>query len=370
MGGAVPSLADGRRFVAAVQEELREAAGAPAGLSVRVASGVGKGLRVLADKAEMHAASGTEQTGVGGLCSAAQQRSAVLFTHLQAAHLAAVSSSGGLSDAACASVQPGMDRMREVALELVLPWFSSLVSEAEKRILKVHADTTLGTDGAASPTAFCKELINLLAHFHAEFLRRLPNTAPSDAGGGGAAQAGAQGTSGPALAPVAGQLARALCRRAAARIVALSLRHVAMCRPLSMAGRHALAADCAALEAAVEKHLCAVTELGPTYRALRAFRGALRADDVDELLPGCSVADELPAEVRLHHLLCARWSGEPVKLPMDRVGLSPAQYSLWLDRHSEGETLAALGSALEAYESKVRSESDRCAAYRAARLWV
>ena len=52
------------------------------------------------------------------------------------------------------------------------------------------------------------------------------------------------------------------------------------------------------------------------------------------------------------------------------TGLSPAQYSLWLDRHSEGETLAALGSALEAYESRVRSDTDRCAAYRAARLWV
>ena len=374
MGGAVPSLADGRRFVAAVQEELREAASAPAGLSARVASGVAKSLRVLADKAEMHAASGEEQAKVGGLCSAAQQRSAVLFTHLQAAHLAAVSSSGGLSEAARAAVQPGMDRMREVALELVLPWFTGLVAEAEKRIVKVHGDASLTNDGCSSPTVYCKELTNLLAHFHAEFLRRLPNTAPGESGGAASAAntSGTSSSAGGSLAPVAGQLARALCRRAAARIVALCLRHMALRRPIGMAGRHALAADCAALESAVEKHLCAVTELGVTYRALRAFRGALRADSVDDLNPGCAVADDLPSELLLHHILCARWptKGEGVKLPMDRVGLSVSQYSLWLDKHGPNETVDALGASIETYENRVKSDGDRCSAWRVAKLWI
>jgi hypothetical protein len=95
----------------------------------------------------------------------------------------------------------------------------------------------------------------------------------------------------------------------------------------------------AELELAVAQHVCPVEALGPPYRSLRAFRPLLFVET--EAVPSSALLAELPPSAVLHHL----YSRAPPALasPHTRAGLSAAQYSGWMDQHSELETWKGYG---------------------------
>eukprot|EP00803_Ostreobium_quekettii_P000257 evm.model.scf_3361.1 EVM.evm.TU.scf_3361.1 scf_3361:10289-10660(+) len=106
------------------------------------------------------------------------------------------------------------------------------------------------------------------------------------------------------------------------------------------------------LQVAVGQHLYPVERLGPPYKALRAFRALLFLDT--EAVPGSPVVKDLPKSVALHHL----YSRAPLGLvsPHVRSGLTPAQYSHWLDQHSMEDAVKGLQASLEACRTSAKGQ--------------
>lgn len=88
--------------------------------------------------------------------------------------------------------------------------------------------------------------------------------------------------------------------RLASRILRFFVRHVALVRPLSEAGKLRLARDMGELEFAVGQHLMPVQALGEAYRALRALRPLLFAET--EAVPSSSFlqVSEVAFQVNTH----------------------------------------------------------------------
>lgn len=141
----------------------------------------------------------------------------------------------------------------------------------------------------------------------------------------------------------------------AARIFVFFVRHAALCRPLSQpAGRLKLARDCADIERIVSQAICggeAAALLGAPYRALRAFRPLLFVEPTTAIESSPLLA-ELPLAVVLHHLYAR--APDALVSPHVQSGLSPAQYSRWLDQHSERDLWGRVQASLDSYYNKVK----------------
>ena len=140
----------------------------------------------------------------------------------------------------------------------------------------------------------------------------------------------------------------------AARTFVFFVRHAALCRPLSQpSGRLKLARDCADIERIVSQTICggeAAALLGAPYRALRAFRPLLFVEP-PAAIESSPLLAELPVAVVLHHLYAR--APEALLSPHVQSGLSPAQYSRWLDQHSERDLWERVQSSLDSYFNKV-----------------
>ena len=169
----------------------------------------------------------------------------------------------------------------------------------------------------------------------------------------------------PSLAgPASG--ARALEQRLACRVLVFFVRHAALVRPLSVPGKLQLAKDAAELEAAVEQHLLPAEALGAPLRALRGFRRLLFVETPD--VPGAAALRDVPPAVAAHHL----FSRGPPALESPHVGakLTPAQYSLWLDEHSDEEAARFIRKAVDAGAPKVAGKPGADALVTAIRALV
>ena len=102
--------------------------------------------------------------------------------------------------------------------------------------------------------------------------------------------------------------------------------------------------DLAELEAALGQQLVPLEGLGAPARALRALRRLLFVST--PALAASPLLPELPPSAAAH-LVIGR--GPPaLEAPHTRAGLTPAQYSLWLDEHTPAEAAAFVRKAVEA----------------------
>jgi len=282
-------------------------------------------------------------------CCVSQARNLALVASLQAvaAGLAPVAAAAaGSSPAAANALHAAIKAMGSVASAALTPLFKAVGARLDGCLLKMHAEGFGDTakNNTTDASKYMEETVAVLSYFAQEFLQPL--------GGGGAAAAGGQQTTGGgdggsgALTVTAAAL-----RPMAARLLTLFVRHAAMVRPLSESGKLRLAKDTAELEAAVAQHLCPVESLGASYRALRAFRPLLFVET--EAVPSSALLADLPPSAVLHHL----YSRAPPQLasPHARAGLSAAQYSAWMDQHSERETWKGVKGTLDAYAASLKA---------------
>uniref|UniRef100_A0A1D2AB00 Uncharacterized protein n=2 Tax=Auxenochlorella protothecoides TaxID=3075 RepID=A0A1D2AB00_AUXPR len=206
-----------------------------------------------------------------------------------------------------------------------------------------------------------RRLLQRVAHARQEYLSRFPASTllPPAASAAGNLQGSAPTPTVP----------RALAQRLAARLLSVYVRHASLLRPVSHAGALQLAKDAGELEAAAAQQLAPLDALQAPVGRLRAFRRALFMDAA-ALGAGAAAAaagggkgvaggkaagpqaGELPPSVVLH-LLFSR-APAAVASPHARQGLTPAQYSLWLDDHSEAEALAFIAAAVMAGEAALK----------------
>lgn len=145
-----------------------------------------------------------------------------------------------------------------------------------------------------------------------------------------------------------------LVREMASEILVYFIRHASLVRPLSEAGKLRMARDMAELELAVQ-NLFPVEQLGPPYRALRAFRPIIFLETSQ--LVQSPLLQDLPPIVILHHLYSR--GPDELETPMQRNKTTVTQYSLWLDSQREDQVWKGIKATLDDYEMKVRARGDK-----------
>lgn len=330
---ALPTSAELQKCIARMHEQLK-AGGDAEGVAVQTAACVGKAVRLLAEKAEYMAATGPELRQVTGSCTSGQARNMQLCCHLQEVHRSLAGILPRLPPAAASVLAGPLNAIKAVAIETVMPLFRAAVERAEELLLRLHScDFSAATEAAVThASAPVTELAQHLLHCRMEYFSRFVPT-PS-----------------PSLPSFAG----ALLARMAARIFVFTVRHAALLRPLSQPGKLQLAKDLAEVEVAVGQHIWPLQGIGPPHGMLRSLRPFLFLET--SAIAGSPLAQQLPATTVLHHL----YSRAPVQLqpPHERSGLTPAQYSLWLDQHSMPEALEQIRGALDACAPAARGQPE------------
>lgn len=343
--GAVPGGDAALRIVSRIGEEV-EAVRADTHLTLLVLQGVNTALQLLAERAEYQVGMGTDARQVAGPATGVQQRNVALCLLLQEVHQRLSAVLPQLPPGAPEKLAPGLAAVHGVASEAVTPLFKAMVERVEQCLLGMHDEDFGGESGDDSaPSRYLEETAGALAHFRVEFLSRLLPSLPQPSASAAAAAAAAAGSRGGDL------IATALTREMAARVLAFFVRHAALLRPLSEAGKLRLARDMAELEFAVGQSLFPVEHLGAPYRQLRAFRSLLFLDTA--ALPSSPLLQDIQPSAVLHHL----YSRAPPELqsPPASNGLTPQRYSMWLDLHSEEEAWRGVRATLDAYARTVQA---------------
>ncbi|KAJ6736052.1 CONSERVED OLIGOMERIC GOLGI COMPLEX COMPONENT 5 [Salix viminalis] len=338
--GSVPSKEQISKIISRIQEEV-EAVQLDGRLTLLVFREIGKVLLLLSERVEYQISAGHEARQITGPATAAQVRNFALCHHLQEIHTRISSMIAGLPTIAADVLSPALGAIYGVARDSVTPLFKAMIDRLESCILQIH-DQNFGAHGMdaamdnnASP--YMEELQKCILHFRTEFLSRL---LPSSAS---ATTAGTE--------TICTQLVRSM----ASRVLIFFIRHASLVRPLSESGKLRMARDMAELELTVGQYLFPVQQLGPPYRALRAFRPLIFLE-ISQL--GASpLLQDLPPSVILHHLYTR--GPDELESPLQRNRLAPLQYSLWLDSQGEDQIWKGIKATLDDYAAKVRSRGDK-----------
>ena len=112
--------------------------------------------------------------------------------------------------------------------------------------------------------------------------------------------------------------------------IELFVRHASLIRPLGEGGKMRLAADFAQMELAVAPLSRKVSDLGRSYRLLRAFRPLLFQNN-EHVSSSPALGDIVPYSTVIH-LLFGRAPAD-LKPPHEAAGWSLSRYAQWLDDH-------------------------------------
>lgn len=289
---------------------------------------------------EWQISTGHEARQITGPATPAQVKNFALCQHLQEIHTRVSSMIIGLPSIAADLLSPSLGVIYGVARDSVTPLFKAMIDQLESCILQIHEQNfgVLGMDAAMDNNAspYMEELQRCILHFRTEFLSRLlPSVSATTVG----------------TETISTQLVKSM----ASRVLIYFIRHASLVRPLSESGKLRMTRDMAELELTVGQHLFPVEQLGPPYRALRAFRPLIFLETSQ--LGASPLLQDLPPSVILHHL----YSRGPDELqsPLQRNKLTHLQYSLWLDSQGEDQIWKGIKATLDDYATKVRSRGDK-----------
>lgn len=324
----VPNRAETRAMLARLLEGLQPPeGGVPAPVALLLVGNVAKALKAVADRARAVAASGPELRGIGRGCSQAQARNIALCLRLQEVHGTFQAVLPRVPAAGQEALQGSLnlvERAARRAVEPILRAAQEQLGDALQRMAAERWDAPAAADGTVASSTFLPVFAASLGHFHEEFIMRLLHESDGET---------------PETSFVVAMVAGL-----GAGLAAGFIRHAALLRPLGEQGTLRLAKTGAEFEAALRENTLPAEQLGRAHRALRALRRLVVTPTAD-LAGGSALVRELPVVDVLHHLY-SRAPNE-VRGPQARAGLTPAQYSAWIDQHSEAEAVAGVEASLE-----------------------
>eukprot|EP00798_Chlamydomonas_sp_ICE-L_P027164 gene27164-2403_t len=216
------------------------------------------------------------------------------------------------------------------AVDAIAPIFKAMMESLEEKILKMHyvnySVTSHGAGGreagstepvsVVNTSAYLLEACALITAFRSDFLSKFV----------------------PVPSPNVPSCVGSLVERMACRLLTFFV------RPLNQTGKLQVAKDMAELQLCIGQQLFPLEQLGPSYRVMKAFRALLFQSTSD--ITSSPMLKELPHSIILHHLFSRLPSA--VQAPHERSGLTPSQYSTWLDQHSVVDVLSGVSAALDA----------------------
>eukprot|EP00899_Mesostigma_viride_P002929 jgi/Mesvir1/12637/Mv02193-RA.1 len=341
---------------------------------------VAHALRSVMEKAEYQMGTGPDARQVAGFMTSAQQRNVALYHCSQDIFSCCMGIAATIPyPPAVKTLQSAMDAMQGVALDMLRPMFRAMMERLEKTVASMHkagyggASTTKPAGGSVY-SAYINELEQSVTHFATSFFVAFQSSpsatssTPSAASTGGWSGRGSSATAGTGTGAAAMSASSAAAAAAAAshslvdslklglatRVLVFFVRHAALLRPSSEAGRLQLAQDMTELELVIGQNVYPMEGIGAPYASLRAFRRLLFLETAQ--IPTSPILHDLPASAVLHHLFSR--GPDELQLPHVKAGLSVLQYSIWLDQHSEEDVWRGVKSSLEAYAHSVNMRGD------------
>lgn len=140
--------------------------------------------------------------------------------------------------------------------------------------------------------------------------------------------------------------------------IELFLRHATIIRQQKLPNiiKSKLSNDCDKLEQAILLLGVKLSDLGKSYRILRAFKPMLK-QDLNEIAKSAVIGDIIPYSMVIHYLIAA-FSNE-IQLPNEMMAWSITRYTKWCDDNKNEQTkIAILRQCLENYVQKVGKRQD------------
>nr|CAB3232560.1 conserved oligomeric Golgi complex subunit 5 [Phallusia mammillata] len=301
-------------------------------LGVTVARNVAKTIQLFAVKSEQLISTQGDASQVIGAPTSAQLRNIDVVNSLFALHnavLKLVEEQTTLPLAALQIIRSSTEHLSLLMASAVQPLVSSVADSVEAIILTIHNEDFSQESDNSEGNTLCSLYIKELRDFVSRVVRdHFSRFACKD-------------FVMESLHPL-GQ-----------RSIDLFVRHASLVRPLGEGGKMKLAADFAQMELSVSPLCRRVTDLGSSYRLLRAYRPLLFQSD-DAVAESSSIGDVIPYSVALHFLFSR--APPDVRSPHQVMEWSIGRYSKWMDGHrSEKERLNMLRGAIESYVNTVRS---------------
>ena len=344
---------DVRRFMLRIRQEIDAVGGgARPALLDKVVQCVGKALKLMATKAELAvvAAADARSFSSDAPATASQKTNAAIASTLEDVHDALAGLVPMLPTAASRrALSDALEEVARCAIEATAPVMRAATARCEDAIARLHDEDWAG---GAPPGEVCstymRELCDLLAHLRREHLKGGLGTAKGKSVGCAAAVGGANPCGDPDRRPSPSTVSATAL---ATRCLDFFLRHASLVRAIGENGKLRLTKDLAELEHAVSAHLCPAEAAGASYKALRAFKPLLFSTPT-RAVENVEIVENVPPAPLLLHL----YSHAPrmLQAPYERAGLAPAQYSVWMDAHCDGDVWAGVKGTLDAYESRSR----------------
>ncbi|CAG8434805.1 11763_t:CDS:10 [Ambispora gerdemannii] len=231
-------------------------------------------------------------------------------------------------------ISESIERLKKVMFNIMTPLIDNIKKDLETTMLKISKEDFsrnqkskpfLHPQAEAQCSPYMTEFTNRLRYHQKEFLSRFSF----------------------------GQEGKEWIKGISKRILYFWLLQASMMRPLSEAGKLKLTGDITQLEFSLNQllaeHGLSLNELGQEYKALRAFRQLLFLDTSQ--LVSTQHTSAVPLLILLHHII-VRSPSNTLQLPHKNFGWSEAEYSRWLDEHTEVEWIDLIRGTLHTDESK------------------
>jgi len=273
-----------------------------------------------------------------GPCSISQARNLGLAKALEDIIKNIIIIQGKLSKKAAKALEGPIDIMRQTTHDLLQPIFKGKREQFENIIKKVHSLNFGAEEGSEATitdaSSYITELHSGLHEFRQDMLSKC------------SVSMGSTGVS-----SVSQIMTHTLC----VDLIKCWIHHVALIRPLTTPGRLQIAKDAAEFESSLEQHLLSAHKSGKgsitsAIVSLKSFRRLLFVENVSSIEPNSSIMQSLSKVVILHHLFsrCPPY----IESPYSKNKLTPAQYYVWVEDHSDEEVMKLIKTTLEAGLSK------------------
>eukprot|EP00040_Diaphanoeca_grandis_P029875 m.175790 g.175790 ORF g.175790 m.175790 type:complete len:775 (+) comp31830_c0_seq1:347-2671(+) len=223
----------------------------------------------------------------------------------------------------------------DVLLDAILsPLFAAIAAHLEKMIRYIHYEDYSSAkppnpddDGGESCSRYIGDLNTAAQHMQSKILMRL--------------------TCKDVTLPRTNKLVE--------RLYTLFVRHVCLISRLSEVGKMRLASDMAQLELALAPFDCSPSDLGDSYKALRALRPILFTSPKD-LVNNPSATEFLPLSNVLLHMFA--YAPDDLERPHTVRGSTLEQFSRWMDNNPDEKVVALIRSSLNTYADLATSRGD------------